>query len=156
METLLGFFSGVAVTLSAALFIRLLMQRHARRKVSKKRELDIYIKLTELYYHYFWLTSAEFDQQSHTIEIKSRCRDLASQIIDLVSKGHRLEFRQEIMDVTMAARYATTREHHVAMERLLDRMGERVNPRDLRRVRAIRNPAVGLLVPNRKAEAIGI
>jgi hypothetical protein len=59
MEQLIGFVSGVGVSLFGALLATILTRRRERQRTVEERRFEIYMKLMDLHSNYFWFTVAE-------------------------------------------------------------------------------------------------
>jgi hypothetical protein len=137
ISPLLAFFSGVGVSLVGALIAHVLTRERDRRRVVEEGRFEIYMKLIELLGMYFWFTSAEVHRDPVPDEIRRKCRDLSWQIADLLRAADEVEYVEEILDVLMNPGFQTARERYDAMSKLLDRLGNRVNPRFAKKMRAI-------------------
>jgi hypothetical protein len=137
VDPLIAFFSGVGVSLVGALVANLLTRKRERWRVVEERRFEIYMKLMELYGSYFWFSAAEMRKEPVPDEIRQKCRDLAWQIADLLRSADEVDFLEDILDVTLGPRYATAKERYEAMGQLLERLGRRVNPRYVRKIREI-------------------
>ncbi|MFQ5745551.1 MAG: hypothetical protein ACE5HV_18525 [Acidobacteriota bacterium] len=137
IEPLLAFFSGVGVTLVSALVANMLTRQRERRRVVEERRFEIYMKLMELYGSYFWFSAAEIRREPVPEDIRRRCRDLAWQIADMLRSADEVDYLEDILDATLGPGFGTARERYEAMGRLLDRLGQRVNPRYSKKIREI-------------------
>lgn len=156
MEPVLGFVGGVGVTLAGALIADLLTRRRERRKVLLERRFQIYMKLMELNGQYFWVASAEIRSETVPPEVRRKCHDLAWQIADLVRAADEVEFLDEILDVIFAPGYPTAGRRHDAMAALLERLGERVNPRYVRKMQEISRTNLLSLASGAHSNAPGV
>jgi hypothetical protein len=66
-----------------------------------------------------------------------------------------VDFLEDILDVTFSSRYATATERHNAMERLIDRLAGRVNPRYASKVRKISEENLRSIVDRTDSNAPG-
>ncbi|MGH9896235.1 MAG: hypothetical protein ACREA0_30425, partial [bacterium] len=155
VEPALVFLSGVGVTLTGALIAHVLTRQRERRKLVDERRFEIYMKLMDLNSQYFWIASAEVRGQPASPETRRNCRDLAWQIADILRAADEVEFLEEILDITFGPGYPTAAKRHDAMGALLDRMGERVNPRYARKIREISKANVLSLGSGARSNAPG-
>ena len=137
MDPVLGFLSGVGVSLTGALIANTLTRRRERRRIIEERRFEIYMKLMELNTQYFWVASCEVRGEPIPDETRKKCRELAWQIADLLRAADEVEFLEEILDVVLGPGFPSASKRHDAMGSLLGRMGERITPRYTRKIREI-------------------
>ena len=127
-EALLGFLSGVGVTLVGAYVANLLQRAEEKRRRVQENQLQVYLKLLDLYNQYFWIASLEMHGEEADSEMKKRIRTLAWQISDLLRMEDSVQHADEILRVLMSNEYSSASARHHAMGELLDKIGKKVNP----------------------------
>ena len=137
MNPLVAFFSGVGVSLVAALVANILTRSRERQRIVEERRFEIYMKLMDLYGQYFWFTVAEIHRETVREEVRLKSRDLAWQIADMLRSADEVEYLPDILDVMLGPGFATAAERYEAMGRLLDSLGKRINPRYAKKIREI-------------------
>lgn len=137
MDPLFAFLSGVGVSLVAALAANVLTRQRERRRIVDERRFEIYMKLLELHSQYLWFTTAELHGNQVSPEVRQKSRDLAWQIADMLRSADEVDYLEEILDVTLGSSFATAGERYAAIDRLLGRLGQRVNPRYQKKIREI-------------------
>lgn len=134
---LLGFASGVGVSLIAALVASLLAKEREKTKYLEERRFQIYMKLMELYASYFWFTVDEKHTRETRGDLTQKCFKLSWEIADLLRSADDIEFLEDIMDVILANKFTSAKERYEEMGRLLNKMGKLVNPRYAKKIREI-------------------
>ena len=81
-EALIGFASGVGVSVIAALFTSLLERRRIARSRIEQTLFDVYMLLLELDHYYFWIASCELHKRKADSDIKAKVKRLAWRIAD--------------------------------------------------------------------------
>jgi hypothetical protein len=152
---LIGFLSGVVVSAVGAILADILARKRERLRWVDQRRFDIYMKLIELNGSYFWFRVAEEHRQSVRPEVRQRCYALAWQISDMLRSADEMEFLEEILDVTLGSSFSTARARHEAMGALLNRMGQRVNPRYGKRMHEISEASLAALGSGKESNAPG-
>jgi predicted adenine nucleotide alpha hydrolase (AANH) superfamily ATPase len=137
VDALTGFLIGVGVSLTGAIVANILARNRERRRIVEERRFAIYMKLMELYGSYFWSMAAELKSEPAKGEICERCRDLAWQINDMLRSVDEVEFLEDVLDVTLGPSFSSAQERYKKMGSLLERMGNRVNPRYAKKIRDI-------------------
>lgn len=137
ISPILAFFSGVGFTLVGALVAHMLTRRRERQRIIEERRFQIYMKLMDLHGSYFWFTTAEAHRKPVSDEIRFKCRDLSWQIADMLRAADEVENLEDILDVLMGPGFPTAVARYEAMSKLLDRLGDRVNPRYAKKIREI-------------------
>jgi hypothetical protein len=135
---LIGFASGVGVSVVGAILANWFSRKRDRRKAVEERRFEIYKKLMDLYGSYFRFTTAEFHGKPVEPEIRQRCRKLAWECADLLRSADEVDFLDEILDVIfLDPGFRTATERYEVMGRLVDRLGIRINPRYQAKIRRI-------------------
>lgn len=155
MDLLVAFLSGVGVTLSGTLIADLLTRRRERRKLMEERSFQIYMKLIELHGLYFWFTSDKIRGEPVSPEIRHECRSLAWEIADMLRAADAVEYLDQILEVLFGPRFTTAVERHEVMGQILDRLGQRVNPRYWQKIREISEGNLQLLASGGSSNAPG-
>jgi hypothetical protein len=155
MGQLLGFVSGVAVSLVGALVANILTKERERKRVVEERRFEIYMKLMDLQATYFWFVTAELHQQSVSADTRKRCHEIAWQIADMLRSADEVEFLEQILEVTLGPKFATAAQRDEAMGKLIDQMGSKINPRYTKKIREISDANVQLRASGRSSNAPG-
>jgi hypothetical protein len=137
MDILIAFLSGVGVTLTGALIAHLLTRSRERRKLIEERRFEIYMKLMDLNSQYFWIASADVRGESPPQSARQKCHELAWHIADALRAADEVEFLEETLDILFAPNYPSAVKRHDEMGALIDKMGQRINPRYARKIRDI-------------------
>lgn len=134
MNAIIGFASGIGVSIIAAL-ISYLLQRHSdRRRHRERAAFQVYMLLLDLHGHYFWIASNEMRGEPPPPEIASK----ALQIADKLREADDVPHLQEILTVLMSEdAHKTATDRARALDAVIDSLGETVNPRYAKIVRQI-------------------
>lgn len=155
ISPILAFLSGVLVTLVGALVAHVLTRRRERQRIVEERRFQIYMKLMELHGTYFWFTTAEVHKKPVSDEIRLKCRDLSWQIADMLRTADEVEDLEDILDVLMGPGFPTAVARYDAMSKLIDRLGDRVNPRYAKKIREISAANLAKIGAGRESNAPG-
>lgn len=130
MNAIIGFASGIGVSITAAV-ISYLLQRHSdRRRLRERAAFRVYMLLLDLNSHYFWIASSELHGESPSPEIAAKVRSLAMQIADKLREADDIPHLEEILTVLMSEEtYKTAHDRARALNSVIDNLGETVNPR---------------------------
>jgi hypothetical protein len=138
-----------------ALAAHILTRERERWRHVEERRFESYMKLMELQGLYFWFTTAEMHSELVQPDTRLKCRSLAWQIADLLRAADEMEFLEEILDVTLGENFATARDRYDAMSKVIDHLGQRVNPRYAKKIREISAANFSILVSGRRSNAPG-
>jgi len=138
MDALVGFLSGIGVSLVGALGGSLLTRSRERQKALGERRFAIYMKLMDLYGLYFWFTTAEVHKKDVSADIRVKCRSLSWQIADMLREADDVACIDQILEVLFSPGFPTAVKRYEAMGEVLDKMGTQVNPIYLKKIREIR------------------
>jgi len=134
----IGFASGVGVSATAAWVSSLFQQRSDRRRRREQAAFQVYMLLLELNGRYFWVTSKEMHGEPPPPEITAKVRDLAWRIADKLREADDVQHSEEILTVLMSEdAYKTAQERANALNAVIDKLGDSVNPRYARVMRTI-------------------
>jgi hypothetical protein len=95
------------------------------------------MQLMDLQAWYFWFTTGEMHGTEVKVDVRRRCRDLSWQIADKIRAADDVDYLEETLDVLLSPRFSTARERYDAMSAVLNKLGQRVNPRYQKRIREI-------------------
>lgn len=109
----------------------------------------------DLHSSYFWFTVAESHGEEVPVDARRNCCALAWQISDLLRATDDADFVDQILDVTLSSRFGTASERYAEMGRVLDLMGQRVNPRYSKKIREIGDANLQTSVSSRSSNAPG-
>jgi hypothetical protein len=155
MELLIAFVIGVGVTLTGAFIAHLLTRSRERRKLIEERRFEIYMKLMDLNSQYFWIASAEVRGEPAPQTAREKCRELSWRIADMLRAADEVEFLDETLDILFASNYPSAAKRHDAMGALIDKMGQRINPRYARKFHDISMVNMQLLASGARSNAPG-
>jgi hypothetical protein len=137
LPALIGFASGVGVSVVGAILTNWLSRKRDRRRAVEERRFEIYRKLHELQGSYVHFASAEFFECEIPPEEHEKCRVLAWQCADLLRSADEVDLLEEILDVIFGDGFRTAQERYDVMGQLLDRLGNRISPRFQAKMRQI-------------------
>lgn len=137
-DALVGFASGVGVSIVAALGGWVVQNLTERQRRIDATLFEVYMLLLELQGVYFWIASAEVRREESPKEMRNKSHELAWRIADKLRAEDRIPFMEEMMNVLMSdPAFPSAQARHDAMLDLADRIGERVNPRYQKSVKAM-------------------
>jgi hypothetical protein len=145
MDPLIGFASGIGVSLISALLANVLTRRRDRRHTVEERWFEIYMKLMDLHGSYFWFSTAEFHKTEVPPEVRKRCYDLAWQIADLLRSADEVDFLERTLDVILGPSFPTATKRYEVMGNLIDQVGRKINPKYSKKIREISDANLELL-----------
>jgi hypothetical protein len=94
--------------------------------------------LLELHGFYFWITSAELRGEVPPDSVPVRARQIAMQIADKLREADDVEHLEEILTVLMAEdAFETANKRSEALDAVIDKLGNKVNPHYAEVVRRI-------------------
>ena len=136
-QVLLGFLSGICVTLVGAYITSLLQRIEEGRRQRKKTLSDVYFKLLDLYNKYFWITCFETHRRPQIDkDLKDGIRGLAWQISDLL-RVEDVPYTQDILKALMSEEFSSAKERYDFMRQILEQIGRQTNPTFQREFREI-------------------
>ncbi len=136
-SALVGFASGVGVTLIGALITTVLQRRHERRRRIEEGRFRVYMKLMELHSFYFFASSAEVRHQELSSDVRERIRSLASELADMLRSADELREVPLLLRILMSMDYPSAQARYRDMGQVLDSLANSVNPRYSTAARAI-------------------
>lgn len=130
MNAIIGFASGIGVSIIAA-FVSYLLQHHSdRRRRREQAAFRVYMLLLDLNSHYFWIASSELHGEAPPPEMTAKARSLAMQIADKLREADDVQNLEEILTVLMSEdKCKTAHDRARALNAVIDSLGETVNPR---------------------------
>jgi len=138
LNALIGFASGVGVSIIAAFITYMLQKRVARRRHLEQVSFQIYMLLLDLNSHYFSVASNELRGEPPQPEKAAKVCELAMQIADKLREADDVRHLEEILTVLMSEdAYKTANDRARALNAVIDRMGDTVNPHYAKIVRTI-------------------
>jgi hypothetical protein len=152
---LLGFFSGIGVSVLGAWWANTLTRRRERKRLVQDRRLEIYMKLMNLHSKYFWFSTSELHKEEVPPEVRRECYGLAWQVADILRSIDEFEFLEETMEVIFGPSFDTAQERHKAMGKLLDQLASTVNPRYSQKIGQISEVNLRLLGSGGSSNAPG-
>jgi len=136
-QALIGFASGVGVTMIGAVISYVFQRRAEKRHRIEETQFQVYMKLLDVYSLYFWVVSKELRGEEIRPEHKRRIRNTAWQIADLLRFEDSLLYTEDILRVLMSNEYSTAKARYEEMDKILKKFGSLVNPRYQRLIKFI-------------------
>lgn len=128
---IMGLVGALIGALISAIISVILAKRYEKSNKTEDILYDVYMNLLDLNSYYIWIVSNEMQNIENDINLKTKIRRLAWTIADDIRKIDHSTFVQEILDVLMAndiERYPTASHRQEALSRILDKLGQKVNP----------------------------
>ena len=136
-NTLLAFLAGVGVTLTGVLAGTLAQRASGRLRRKQQARFEIYMRLLEIDSLYFWVTSDEVTGETGKPDIWKRLRSASWQVADKLREMDDVEYLDDILDVLLADSFDTACERAEALKRLIEKLGELVNPKYSQAIRKV-------------------
>lgn len=138
LNTIIGFASGIGVSIIAA-FVSYLLQKHGeRRRLRDQATLQVYMLLLELHGQYFWIMSHELRGEPPPPGIAAKVCELAIRIADKLREAGDVQHLEDILTVLMSEdAHKTARDRFNALDAVIDKVGDTVNPRYSKLIRSI-------------------
>jgi hypothetical protein len=138
LNTLLGFASGIGVSIIAA-FVSYLLQKHRdRQRLREQAAFQVYMLMLELLGHYFWIASNELRGDTPPLGIPAKVYELAMRIKNKLREADNIQHQEEILTVLMSEdAHKTASDRLKALDAVIDRIGDTVNPRYSKLIRSI-------------------
>jgi hypothetical protein len=135
--TLVGFLTGVGVTLAGALFASIAQRANARLRRKEEARFEIYMRLLRIDSWYFHVTVAEVHRESCDPEVWRILRSESWQIADKLRESDEVEYLDEILNVLLADNFATACDRAKALDELISKLGKLVNPKYSKAIRNV-------------------
>lgn len=130
VTSIVAFASGVGVSIFAAVVSHQLQKRKDRQQRREQAAFQVYMLLLDLNSHYFWIASNELHGEPPPPEIAAKVRDHAWRIADKLRETDNVQHLEEILTVLMSEdAYKTANDRANALNAVIDRIGNTVNPR---------------------------
>jgi len=101
----------------------------ARRRAAEKAQFELYMMLLELKGIHFWIVSSEIHGERGPTEIIVRFSQLRWRIADKLREINNMPEAEEILTTMFSLRFETEQQRSQALTRVIDHLGERINPR---------------------------
>jgi hypothetical protein len=137
LELLISFSSGVVVTSTAAVVANILTKRRERQGKLEDRRFSIYMMLLEMSSIYFCEISAEARKDPSSLDMRRKIFELSWRISDQLRAADNLEEAERILEILFSGAFDSPMSRHNAMEKLIEEMGKKVNPRYSTKMREI-------------------
>jgi uncharacterized membrane protein YccC len=138
LNAIIGFASGIGVSIIAAVISYLFQRRGDRRRHRESAAFQAYMLLLDLHGHYFWIASNEIRGEPPPAEMASKVCRLAMQIADKLREADDIPHLRDILTVLMSEdAYKTANDRATALNAVIDKLGETVNPRYVKIVQKI-------------------
>jgi len=128
-NALIGFVSGVFVTLAGAIISGIIQRYNEERRAIKKARFEVYMNLLDVKSLYFWITSAEMHNEEVDNDLWRRLFELSWKVLEKLREYDKIEFLGEIIDVLLNDNYKSAADRDKAMEILTGKLGVLVNPK---------------------------
>jgi hypothetical protein len=132
-----GFLSAIGLAVITAIVTADVERRSARRARVEDARFQIYMKLLDLYNLYFWVASKEIHGEEVRPEMKDQIRAVSWQINDQLRAADEVEHMPEILNVVLSTHFESAADRHRAIDEVVKKLGETVNPRYAEAVRQI-------------------
>ncbi|MFQ5668281.1 MAG: hypothetical protein ACE5I7_17865 [Candidatus Binatia bacterium] len=158
INAVIGFASGVGVSVFGALVATALQRRNEKLKRIRDTHFHTYMKLMEVQSWYRVFCMAELRREEVPADIRSKVRDLAWQIADSLRYEDNVEHLEEILRALLSSEYETASQRLEVMDHLLVKLGTVVNPRYSKIVKRISDGNVARFVqfPERHKNTPGL
>jgi hypothetical protein len=130
---LTGLLTGILVSAAGAYFHRL----GDKKKKQEELLFQVYMRLLDLSASHFWIVSREMNREQPNRDHARRFSDIRWQIADALRQTDGLPELREILSVMFSVRFASERDRHQELNRLVDLVGDRVNPRYNKAIREV-------------------
>lgn len=155
IEVIIGFASGIGVSLIGALASAYFQRRNENRRDREHTRFKVYMQLMELKSLYWRIEQAEFHNRQIEEKDRQRVRDKTWQIADLLREADDIEHLESILHVMFSEQYATAKARSEAMQSFVQELGKLVNPRYARAIDSIGGRNILEFDPNRAAKTPG-
>lgn len=125
----LGFFGGILATLVGALIASIIQRRYEAAKRKEQTQLEAYFHLIDLSNWYFWVTTAELNQEDPKPEVLAACRKIALQLSDKLRAFDEVDHLDETLTILFSESIPTANERANRLNALIERYGKLVNPK---------------------------
>ena len=116
----------------------LLQKRRDRQRRREHAAFEVFMLLLDLNGHYFWIASKELHGEPPPPEIAAKVHGLAWRIADRLREADDIQHLDEILTVLMSEdAYRTAYDRARALEAVIDRIANTVNPRYAKLIRRV-------------------
>jgi hypothetical protein len=136
-EIILSFLTGIGLTLIGVLVTHLFQKYYERHKQKEKIRYDIYMNLIDIYAYYFWVMTAELDNERLSEDIIVNLRDLSFKTSEKLRQVNDIEFQDEILEILFSQKYAAANERYEALNEILTKLDKLVNPKFIKKMKQI-------------------
>lgn len=138
LTSAVSFASGVGVSLFGAVAASSIQKRREAKKRHEEAAFQVYMQLLELHGLYFWVASNELHGKQVERELASRIQRLAFRIADTMREADELKHLEQVLNVLMNEdAYRSANERARALDDLIGKIGNDVNPRYAAAIRRI-------------------
>ena len=137
MQALIGFLSGIGVSLFTIMATTMWQRRTEKNNKIEKISFTVYMKLLNLYNQYFWVASGEIYRSRIDEYIEKKIRTEAWEIADLLRCENDINLLNDILKVLMSNDYDSASVRHDHMNKIIDELGMKVNPKYTKTIRTI-------------------
>ena len=120
-----GLMTGILVSAAGAYFNWL----RERKKAQRELLFQVYMMLMELSGIHFWIASREVRGEEPNPEHASKFHDMGWRIADLLRQIDKLPPAPAILEAMFSLKFAKEAQRAEEIDRLLESLGEQVNPR---------------------------
>ena len=139
IEIGLSFATGILLTLGGVWLANFLQRRHERNKEKEKIRFEVYMNLLDLSERYFWVASAESNNEKPNSEVLHTLRQLTFKTSDKLRQMDEVEYLEDILDVLFNQKFQTASDRSDKLDELINKMGEIVSPRFMKKMKSISN-----------------
>jgi hypothetical protein len=137
MDPLLAFISGVGVTLAGVLASSMTQRHNDKHRVLEKAKFQVYMRLLEIDSCYFWVASYETRGEQIPQDIWDKLSALSWKVLDQLRETDEVAYLEEVVEVLLSENYPNANARADALSSLIDRYGNKVNPRYMKAIRRI-------------------
>ncbi|MCG2794925.1 MAG: hypothetical protein L6427_03485 [Actinomycetia bacterium] len=134
---IVGVIVGGGITILAVVIAHTLQSRKERKETEDEIMFIIYMMLLELVGHHFWIVSDEALGQKSSEHILNSYHRTCWRIADEIRKVDKLQETEGILRVMFSLAYETERKRADDLNKILDLLGQQVNPNYARIVEEI-------------------
>ena len=134
---IVGVIVGGGITILAVVIAYVLQSRRERKETEDEIIFIIYMMLLELVGHHFWIVSDETLGQKSSERVLSSYHRTCWRIADEIRKVDKLQEAEDILRVMFSLAYDTESKRSDDFGKILDSIGQQVNPNYARIIKEI-------------------
>jgi len=154
-DLILGFLSGICVTLVGALAGSIFQRHNEEHRRKERASFEVYMHLMGLNSIYFWVASAEIRGEAPPPEQKERALKVAWLIADKLRETENIEYLEDTLEILFGSKYKSANDRANALNKIIDRYALLVNPRYAKIIKRISQENIMALAAGQKSNAPG-